>query len=469
MYLIWSFDTEDYITPQADDALLEWAKLLTRHDVIGTFCMVAEKARQLRARNRDDVIDALRLHRIAYHSNWHSRHPVYTEYLNECGWDDGVAEVEKRESDGIRDVAEIMGRFPCADVPPGKSWGPQVIAAMKKMGIRISAGAYVVDKGRAPASYCGGMTLRYGMAMEDIFNQDDPLRAAQELFTKTAEETDSKHGVIIPFSHPCMAVTDRFWDGLNFANGQNPPPEEWKPAPLRKAGESERFFAFVDEFLGWLKSQGGLEWTTYSRLLEKYPLGRPVAVTLDAVLKMAEQCRERVDYVDLGVDTYTAAAVLTMLVRTYVGGRKDGKLPVQIPHASPLGPIEDPPLQSEGGELDIGELLPALVIYNEELANDRPMPASINVNGITLSPSDLIMTLAEGIISWAVRGRIPERLPIKRGPMFPEIINTLKDTRKPFVFNKEWPIFADDFQGENVAAMARRMVWSYRPLKRARE
>lgn len=465
MYILWSFDTEDYITPEADDALLSWARLLSRRDVRGSFCLVAEKARALRRRDRTDVLFALRPHEIGYHSNWHSRPPVFSVYLDACGWEDGLAAVLEREEAGVADVEAITGKRPVCDVPPGKSWAPQVIAAMKEMGIPISAGAYVCDPHRIPTSYCGALTLRYGMAMETFIDLENPLRAAQERFVAMAETADSDHGVIVPFSHPAMAVTKVFWDAVNFAEGRNPAPEAWLPAPLRPAEQTDFFFNYVEEFLDWLLREPGLEWINYEDLLARYPLGRPVEVTLDTVLDASDRILRRLGPVDLGEDTLSAAEVLAALVETYLGADPQGKLPVRVTLTSPLGPAVAPPEETAAGELAMHDLLPALRVFAAGLAHDRPMPHELVVGGCRLSPGDLVNTLAEGLSGWAARGHIPERLPIRRGPPYPSLPE-MEAAWKPFQFKGTWPIFPPDFEGRNVAEMGRRMLWSYRLLKR---
>jgi len=42
MEMILSFDTEDFVTPQSDDALLMLATELTRHGIRGCFALVGD-------------------------------------------------------------------------------------------------------------------------------------------------------------------------------------------------------------------------------------------------------------------------------------------------------------------------------------------------------------------------------------------------------------------------------------------
>src|SRR5581483_7437535 len=121
--VLW-FDTEDYLLPADDDATLRLADWLTHEGVRATFKLVGEKARTLERRGRTDVIDALKRHEIGYHSNFHSTEPTPALYLSDLGWDEGVAELDRRERPGFDDVRRIFGQAPTCYGQPGSSWGP---------------------------------------------------------------------------------------------------------------------------------------------------------------------------------------------------------------------------------------------------------------------------------------------------------------------------------------------------------
>src|SRR5436309_2244007 len=135
--VIFSFDSEDYETPAADDAEKWWAETLARYGLTGCFCVVGELARALRDRGRKDVLEAWSRHEVAYHSDMHSAHPTHAEYLDTLDWEEGVRAVMERESRGLRDVEEATGQAPSAHCKPGSSWGPQVAYAMPRMGVPV--------------------------------------------------------------------------------------------------------------------------------------------------------------------------------------------------------------------------------------------------------------------------------------------------------------------------------------------
>src|SRR4051794_30273070 len=134
--VLW-FDTEDYVEPAADDAALRLAADLTALGVRATFKVVGEKARVLEQRGRWDVVRALALHEIGYHSNFHSIPPAPALYLRDLGYVEGAAEFERRERAGMLDLERIFGVRPSCYGQPGSSWGPQSNTALRRMGIPV--------------------------------------------------------------------------------------------------------------------------------------------------------------------------------------------------------------------------------------------------------------------------------------------------------------------------------------------
>src|SRR5262245_31625793 len=181
--ILW-FDTEDYLLPASDDAALKVADFLTQEGIRATFKIVGEKARTLERRKRTDVIEALKKHEIGYHSNWHSTQPSPAMYLADLGWDEGVAEFDRRERPGLDDVKRIFGQAPSCYGQPGSSWGPQSFGAMRKWGmpVYLDGGVHVKLDGK-PYYYCGILNL---YALEHTLRADlkkpGELGAAQERF-----------------------------------------------------------------------------------------------------------------------------------------------------------------------------------------------------------------------------------------------------------------------------------------------
>jgi hypothetical protein len=80
--IIFSFDTEDFTSNRAADAIYREAKILEEEGVRGCFCLVGLLADQLVNWGRDDVLEALSHHEINSHTYGHTLHPMINEYTD---------------------------------------------------------------------------------------------------------------------------------------------------------------------------------------------------------------------------------------------------------------------------------------------------------------------------------------------------------------------------------------------------
>ncbi|MPN08857.1 hypothetical protein SDC9_156143 [bioreactor metagenome] len=73
--VLFFFDTEDFTSNRSADAIKGLADLMTSEGVTGHFAVVGLLARQLKAWQREDVIESLGPHIIGTHTYGHSLHP----------------------------------------------------------------------------------------------------------------------------------------------------------------------------------------------------------------------------------------------------------------------------------------------------------------------------------------------------------------------------------------------------------
>jgi len=253
--ILW-FDTEDYLLPADDDATLRLATFLSGEGIRATFKVVGEKARVLERRGRTDVIEAIKKHELGFHSNLHSVHPTPAEYLSTLGWDEGMAEFERREGPGLQDLRRIFGRNPTCYGQPGSSWGPQAFGMMRKWGMStyLDAGSHV-GFDQKPHYYCGLLTL-YHLAHHPRTALEDPrdLEKGKERFKAAYDDLLSQGGGIVSiYYHPCEFVHKRFWDSI-FADGANPPREQWTPPPQKTPEETRVAFSNFEAWIRYIKS-----------------------------------------------------------------------------------------------------------------------------------------------------------------------------------------------------------------------
>jgi hypothetical protein len=465
VYVILWFDTEDYILPADDDADLHIANFLTQENIKGTFKVVGEKARELERRGRTDVIEALKKHEIGYHSNFHSVQPTPAAYLDALGWDDGVAEFDRRERPGFDDVRRIFGVAPSCYGQPGSSWAPQTLGAMKQWGMKVylDAGHHVGLDGK-PFYYCGLLNIYQitNMPRTGLINPGD-LEEAEAKFSAARKQLQSEGGGLISIIyHPCEFVHKEFWDGVNFRNGANPPREQWKLPAAKTPDESRVAYDLWENYIRFMRHFDDVRFITASgaaRLYADRAIDRTWSTadlkTLAAAVGDDAAFQQRDGYSLSAAEIF---AILGQFVTERAAGRQS---PVIAYPGSPYGPS------------------------SQEVSLDAP---------VTVAGEQFLRTVADVADSVRVHGRIPPAVWLGSQPAPPEaflrslalVALDLADG-KPIAKSIEikparlasakyvaddnptlwkWVIFRPGFHAPHVMELAKREAWTLKPAIR---
>ena len=272
MDIVFSFDSEDFLTPEAADAEKFWTEALRNRGVRGCFQLVAELVRSLKRTGRHDVIDAFRHHETDYHSNYHSVPPSIPERIDGKNLAESIDLVLRAEASGIAELVETFGRVPVTYCSPGDSWSPATLLAMALLGVKGFCNTPLTKSVPTPYWYCGSMVFNYDLAFESFYGKDD--QDFKDAFNKTLEEIERKGGKhIVLYTHPTRLVTTKFWDAI-FYKAKEVPPAARPPAPLRTPEEIASIKTSVNRWLDWLLSRSDLRPTTYAELYSRHSLNR---------------------------------------------------------------------------------------------------------------------------------------------------------------------------------------------------
>jgi hypothetical protein len=431
-YLLW-FDTEDYVLPAADDAVLKLATELERMGVRATFKVVGEKARVLERRGRRDVIAALARHDIGYHAENHSIPPAPSVYLEPLGLLEGAEEFERREGQGAKDVERIFGMKPSCYGQPGSSWGPQSNLALRRMGIPVYMDeATQVGLNRQPFWY-GGLLYIFNLRQYSIradLNDEAKLPDAKARFSKAVAELRAKGGgVIQTYYHPTEWVTTEFWDGVNFRHGGYTAPEHYRmPNRRTPASEAQAWRIFLD-FIRHVQSTGVRVVTARKMAADHVapPQGQPTAD------EARRQFRASID----GAGPHSAADLLLALLGIpprYVDG------PAERVDSDPVATIDRGLF--ERGTRDA-------VAFIERHGR---LPSHVWFGSTKLSLVDFAVTLA------ADDGAAP--VTVRKGvAAFERHIAT--DARRSF----DWAIHPGDFAAPRLLELGRLQAWTLKPAR----
>jgi hypothetical protein len=462
VYVILWFDTEDYILPASDDAALRLADFLSREKIRATFKIVGEKARTLERRGRADVIAALKKHEIGFHANWHSVQPSPAMYLSDLGWDDGVAEFDRREGPGRADVRRVFGVAPTCYGQPGSSWGPQVFGAMRRWGmdVYLDAGSHVRldDK---PYYYCGVLNLyKLEHTLRTRLQGGRDLEEAEAHFAKAREKLLAEGGGVVSiFYHPCEFVHREFWDAVNFRNGANPPREQWRQPPAKTPEESKAAYEQFESYIHFIQRFPEVRFVTASEASRLYrDRARGRAFTPAELRAVAGAVGDDVTFQRR--DGYAlAASEVFALLNEYVALRGSGHEPPRVAwQGTPYGPSNPTPALGGPVQTDWSQLTRTATDVADFLRRQQRIPTSVWLGSVAVPPEAYLNALARVTVDLVDGKPAPETVEVR--PARLAAASHVADDA-PNLWG--WIIFPHGFRAPALMDLAKRQAWTLKP------
>lgn len=491
-------DTEDYITPESNDAALAIAEALFNCGVRATFPLVGEKIRFLRDCGREDVLHALNGHELGYHTNLHSFHPTVAERLEDLGWESGRRTFEESERAGIETFADVFDRVPSCYTQAGGNWVPHAYPALRKWGIRFhySEGwnSYL-DFGPEPYFYGGVLSWSAPVPAPKPFLSGLPenLEEAKRQFDEAYEQItaagdasagESANGFINIVAHPTELISLEFWDAVNFGRGRNTPKGLWRSPRLRSASDVKAALSALVEYVTYTQAKPGVQFITAGEFIEMHPdpayhrlYSRDACLTLAGRIGRSAkgESETRLLLGPQGLDevTLSAAEVFTLLVLGLDLDVEGGVQSLLTAGAQPLrfvwGPETLPSSSAFGQGNAVGSpsglgktiswepFLAAWSRVRQDLISTHAVPPSVEVNGLTLLPEEFLVGVAD---AWLAPSWPPESVTVR--PVTRAFEQHVKQVDR---LHWDWPIFRPDFRPMNLLEATRAQSWTFKPVR----
>jgi hypothetical protein len=462
VYVILWFDTEDYLLPASDDAALRVADWLSKEGVRATFKVVGEKARTLEKRGRRDVIEALKKHEIGYHSNYHSVQPTPALYLHNLGWDEGVAEFDRREGPGVEDVKRIFGQAPTCYGQPGSSWGPQSYGAMRQWGmpVYLDAGSHVRldDK---PHYYCGVLTLyKLAYTLRTSLKGDADLKQTEDRFLEAREKLLKEGGGIVSvYYHPCEFVHKEFWDGVNFRLGVNPPRRQWKLPPAKTPEESQAAYANFEGYIRFIKRFPDVQFITASEAAQLYrDTARGRSFTKPELRKIVETVKPDVTfqrYTDCILAPSEVFALLNEFIAEHAALRQPEKVTLR---GTPYGPGDAGPVLTESFQTDWSQFTRTAADVSDYLNRHDRVPSAVWLGSKAVPPEAYLQALADVTLDILDGKTVPAFIDVPPARL---AVADYVSEDNPRLWG--WVIFPPNHRAPAMMALAKRQAWTLKP------
>jgi hypothetical protein len=464
VYVILWFDTEDYILSASDDAALRVADFLSKQGIRATFKVVGEKARTLERRRRLDVIAALKKHEIGYHSNWHSTQPTPAMYASNLGWDEGVAEFDRREGPGKDDVKRIFGVMPSCYGQPGSSWCPQSYGALKKWGmVYLDAGGHVNLDGK-PCWYAGVFNLyRLNHTIRADLNSPELLEKANQRFAEARKALLAEGGgVVSTVYHPCEWVHKQFWDGVNFARGANPPRSQWKLPPQKSAAQTKLSYRIFADYVAFMKRFPEVQFITASEAARLYAdRARGKSFSRSELKAIAKGVGEEITF-QKHKGYALAASEVFFLLNEVVAREANGKTVQEVKlEDTPLGPTSRVVRLEAAVTTDASQLKRTSRDVAGYLRKHSRLPGAVWLGSTAVPPEAYLPTVAKVALDLLEGREVPAKVEVGAGARLAVGKQVSED--RPGLWG--WVIFPPGFKAPAMMDLAKRQAWTLKPAQ----
>lgn len=464
MHSIFYFDTEDSVSPPeagSDDIVFSIAELLTRHRLQGSFHIIGDKARCLEERGRSDVIEAVAHHDVSSHFNHGSVHPTTVELVSVAGWDEGVRIALQEEELGFRDIKRIFGK--CSGLTRhGGSYAPQIVRAAGMSGKPYYGVPFEMPHHRA-FWFCGtlvfsilGLVVDYERDhpghFEGFFENDALFETRLNNFASVLSQTMEKWEFTSLFgAHPHRLLTTKFscWNHYNGVN-RNPP----IAPPLRPARERKVVWKNFTKLVEYLANVPGLHIQGLSGLTQTFG-NYPKKIPARCLNHYAEKVRESSD---VPFDEFfSPAELLAALADSLIHFEEDGVLPEQLEVRKVIGPTQVP--ASCAVSASQAEVTRMAKFIRQHIRHYGALPAVIEITGKSTGPSEALFLLAQ-VYDDLASGRTNSCWVTSIREPFPSIA---QDWANRTARLKEWRVFGNEMNFENIAELTRCQTWSVKP------
>lgn len=467
MYATLKFDTEDIYYPpeyRIDDIPGWLAEIMTDVGIRGTFCTFGEKARSMKDRGRQDVLEAMGRHDIVSHLRGNVR-PLIPEILEDKGWTDGVEAMRRYEDQAWEDLRYGFGSDPVGMSRHNLYWAAQHVAVAGERGVPYMSGIIGVDGYEQPNWYAGTLnipsacTAGFG-GFDQIYSCDAAFAArlaAMDEYVRACLDRGVEY-VSLFGCHPVQVMARGWIEEYCLASGLTRTPEQlgWRYA-VKSPEDEARAKANFRRLCRYIKDHPDIELVGTAEAGRLFST-QPVEITRDELTAYAE-----------GVDragrpvlhcTFSPAELLCGLAESIAAAEGAGDLPDQVARRDVLGPRELPVVGREADVVSHAELVGLCRQTVEHVKAEGCLPANVTTSAARVGMGQLAVIAARSYRASA-RYEKCERLRIRATSRYPDAAMQVDAWVRRSV-GEHWP-YPPEMSCEKLAMHARLQTWTLKP------
>jgi hypothetical protein len=463
VYIYVCFDVEDLVHPDSDDITRDIAEMLADDGIVASMCVVGEKARLWERRGRTDAIAAVGQHDVSLHTDHHSVHPTVSEYLADKGWIDGVEEAVQQESPGVHDLVRIFGAYPSTWGTGGSSWGPQIPAATRQMGLPSNIYSHARSGETGACWFAGQLCFSHYVGFpggEDAYCVDVTFEESLPTLLQQVEDAQRRGVSCLGLfaAHPTRLRYTVFWDALNYVDGEQTNPREYRFAPRRDDETYRTGLQNLRRTILSVRDLPGVQIVSTRALNNRFELGTgPIA--WPKVCRLAQATADS-DIIRTEDPLASPAQTLDVLARGILRLANGATAPMHLPLRMVLGPIDPPPTLGAPVTVSAREGIDLCRRLVRHIAETGHLPTSLPVDDMAVGPAPLLRAVAVAFLELD-RGRTPGEMTLQTGTEESAIAAQLAN--RIYQEFLGWPPHPPDLRLDQLALHTRLQSWSLKP------
>ena len=288
--VLFFFDTEDYTSDRANDAVVKIAQTFTDCGVTGHFAIVGYLAKKWMDYGRSDVVEALKPHLVGTQTMYHSLHPNILEQADAFDFDAAYAKLLKEEREGVDLIKKALGRDDLlCGVPPGNSKSYLAMYVWADLGLPFFCDTVVADGKGGDIWFCNQRHVNYTFSMERFLPVDNSRPDYKKILDGLAGNPR-----VVCYLHPNMAIFKKFWDWEPYHGGNNVPFGQWEKLPERTPAEIQEYLTRLACFITMIRNDSRFKIVT---LADKLPSRPRRAITCADLPTLRDQMKRRIAHV----------------------------------------------------------------------------------------------------------------------------------------------------------------------------
>lgn len=472
------FDDEDtYYPPEygMDDVSKWLSEIMTDVGIKGTLCVMGSRARLLKERGRDDVLQAMAKHDLISHQVANIR-PELVDILSDKEWHDGMIAVIEYENQVVKDFDFAFGREPQGLSRHNIQWGAQHVALAGKNEMPYLSNLTGVPGTEQPCWYAGALcfpstnfdpitggevaiTPKFAIG-DDYYSCDDAFDKRFEMMKHFVNECAERKVEFVQIfgCHPSRILSRGFLENRCLAGGRNRSPKEVGFLyGVLDADEEERAKKNFRKVCEFIRDHPELECKGSTEIAKLFST-QPKDISRDEMTAYSEDTAQQ-NKILLHRTFSPAELLMGMMESLTIAGESDD-LPNGIDRRNILGPVDIPTVGLEMASISHSGLLTLCRKAVEHVINTGHLPGNVHLGEDRLGIGQLAIAVSRAYAAQTRYNRY-STLNLDATVRYPEIAWNIDAFVRRNVH--EHTRFIPDLPSDRLAKHARLQTWTLKP------